>query len=548
MASNAARNDFVIETSRIPATVRIGVTGHRKLNYDMVVREKIRGVLAEIDRLMEKKLPRSPRTFIAVSPLAEGADTLVAEEVLAWRSGGHAVMPSLEVILPMPVDQYLSDFETQAAIDAFKRLLARARAVKVVKDTGSRKGNFEEVGRAVVHNCDVLIAIWDGRNSAGRGGTADIVDYARKMGHAIVWIHSDTGAVQKDNWDEAALIRPLKYLDVYNGERLSAEKIDSAADKMYKSFLSTAGIANMPESILKPFRDDLLIKYERASLLSKKYQAQYMRAGSAIYGLSAAAIGVVAIQALFFPGHPELVWLEFLFMLLLLAQIFLSSGRQRKWSDYRFLAERMRAAIFFTIAGIRYEPLRYPPYLSRADQSDCWIVKAFSWIWNSRPRGQDGSGADFTRLSQFLKSAWLEDQAKFYARRAHELKSKYELYETIGTGLFVITFIAAFLHASGIAEHVLGDLPYEAELLTGVGFIFPALGAALAGMLTNREYLRIAERYSQMVEPLKDLLRQMEIAEEPGRVVELLEEANELMLRENQNWRFGFLTQKLRPP
>jgi CTP synthase (UTP-ammonia lyase) len=44
----------------------------------------------------------------------------------------------------------------------------------------ARKKAYEIVGHHVVNHCDVLIALWDGRPSRGRGGTAEIVAYARE--------------------------------------------------------------------------------------------------------------------------------------------------------------------------------------------------------------------------------------------------------------------------------------------------------------------------------------------------------------------------------
>jgi hypothetical protein len=48
---------------------------------------------------------------------------------------------------------------------------------------------FLAAGKSVVDNCQVLIAVWDGKPARGLGGTADIVRYARDTGKAvsIVW-------------------------------------------------------------------------------------------------------------------------------------------------------------------------------------------------------------------------------------------------------------------------------------------------------------------------------------------------------------------------
>ena len=67
---------------RIPFTFRIGVTGHRELADPDALRAAIR----KAQRGLIELLPVAPAagvTPVVVSALAEGADRLVAEEILA---------------------------------------------------------------------------------------------------------------------------------------------------------------------------------------------------------------------------------------------------------------------------------------------------------------------------------------------------------------------------------------------------------------------------------------------------------------------------------
>jgi hypothetical protein len=126
--------------------LRIGVTGHRVLGDVAAVRTRV-------DRVLDRLLGDSTAA-VAISPLADGADRLVARAVLD-RPGG-----ALEVLLPLPVADYLDDFAAPSAA-------------------------YERVGQAVVEGCDVLLALWDGAPSGGRGGTAEIVHYARRRGVSV---------------------------------------------------------------------------------------------------------------------------------------------------------------------------------------------------------------------------------------------------------------------------------------------------------------------------------------------------------------------------
>ena len=50
--------------------------------------------------------------------------------------------------------------------------------------------SYDVAGRFVVRHCDLLIAIWDGEQGNGRGGTADIVQYATTTDVPVWWIHA----------------------------------------------------------------------------------------------------------------------------------------------------------------------------------------------------------------------------------------------------------------------------------------------------------------------------------------------------------------------
>lgn len=161
-------------------TLRIGVTGHRFLSDAQLVAR-------QIDECLQHLTPgvrAGERRLLAVSSLAEGADRLLAQAVLA-RPGG-----ALEAALPLPPEDYLRDFATVASREEFASLLLRARAVIVLPPAPTRDEAYARAGRYVVAHCDMLLAIWDGRPARGPGGTAETVDHARRTGRPLVWIRT----------------------------------------------------------------------------------------------------------------------------------------------------------------------------------------------------------------------------------------------------------------------------------------------------------------------------------------------------------------------
>ncbi len=86
--------------------------------------------------------PGAGMALVVVSALAEGADRLVAEEVLAAGAGlgpgPRRMAPEtvlgdldtrLEVALPLRQPDYEEDFKTEESKEEFRRLLARASAI-----------------------------------------------------------------------------------------------------------------------------------------------------------------------------------------------------------------------------------------------------------------------------------------------------------------------------------------------------------------------------------------------------------------------------------
>lgn len=166
-------------------TVCVGVTGHRRVDNPKALTSAVRDAL----RRVRERFAETPTTRLeAVSPLAEGADRIVARAVLA-EPGGELTVP-----LPFVADDYAKDFTAPGSKAEFEELLGRAAHVHVMPITATRDEGYERAGRWVVDHCDVLLALWDGAASRGRGDTAATVAYARDCGLPIYWIRTNGGA------------------------------------------------------------------------------------------------------------------------------------------------------------------------------------------------------------------------------------------------------------------------------------------------------------------------------------------------------------------
>jgi len=176
--------------ARLHATFRVGVTGHRYVASTGaaagLLRDQTRAVFAYLWQTVVDSAPtESQPTLVVVSPLAEGADRLIAHEAVA--SGFPLLCP-----LPFDRDAYEQDFTDAASREEYRHLLARAVVVEELPGSHAThettEAAYAAVGRIVIEQSDLLIAIWDGAAARGRGGTASVVQDARARQLPVVWI------------------------------------------------------------------------------------------------------------------------------------------------------------------------------------------------------------------------------------------------------------------------------------------------------------------------------------------------------------------------
>jgi len=148
----------------------VGVTGHQKLSE---------AERTHAEQAIGKLLRNQQGPLVGLSSLAEGADQLFADVLLNCGGILHAVIPCWG---------YASTFD-EPGRQNYLRLVAAARSVTTLAYAKPSEQAFDAAGQYIVEHCDLLIAVWDGQPARGPGGTADAVEYARKVGRevAITW-------------------------------------------------------------------------------------------------------------------------------------------------------------------------------------------------------------------------------------------------------------------------------------------------------------------------------------------------------------------------
>jgi uncharacterized phage-like protein YoqJ len=151
--------------------MRVAVTGHRPQHLKL---EDGYWIQHEFDRLIKKIRPT-----IAISGMALGADTW-------WANAAVTMLPpygpvSLHAYVPFPGqdERWREDDRI-----FYRQMLAQATEIITVCLEYSPAA-FELRNRAMIDNCDLLIAAWNGKRS---GGTFNAVTYAKKKDMDIVYV------------------------------------------------------------------------------------------------------------------------------------------------------------------------------------------------------------------------------------------------------------------------------------------------------------------------------------------------------------------------
>lgn len=170
------------EKTRAPRQAIVAVTGHRPNRLRIAESAAQTACLALLSALRIGLSGRIDGAPIALSALAEGADTAFARAALeaGWR---------LRALLPMPRAVYARTLDAPDAADALDALLAQAENVEEMPgDPDDGASPYAALMFELLERADAFIAIWDGGASAGAGGTTDLIERAVRRGQACVWI------------------------------------------------------------------------------------------------------------------------------------------------------------------------------------------------------------------------------------------------------------------------------------------------------------------------------------------------------------------------
>jgi SMODS and SLOG-associating 2TM effector domain 1 len=522
-----------LSQGRIPFDLRIAVTGARHLDDPEAlvpaVREALRRLLDLLPEHAESEL--AP---VVISSLAEGADQLVTRELLA-QPGSR-----LEAVLPTSPSDYAQGFRDEQSRKQFWHLLGQASQRRQPPPLATHGEACEWAGRQMVDRCDALIAVWDGEPSQGQGDTAEIVQYGRERGVPLAWVHP-TGdppvTLEVHHQSMKALREAMRDLNEYN-RTVIADAVFEARVTSQRGELGLDPAAAAPDDALGQAREQVaawLVPFlVRADLLAVRLQRRFRILSAAVFVMAAASVAVVAVQTNLLPGLDWVVAFEVLLLLVLLGIPVLRNRLRlhERWISHRFLAERLRSAYFLALAGTGDRGQQPGQQASFSDPSVAWIERALAQITAGRPKVRlAASGA--SALRTYLRDCWIGGQVTYHAAASAYNDTRETWLRRATITLFAITLVAASLHALK-----LGPRLHLAALLVVLSVSIPAVGAALHGIDSQREYRRHAQRCGRMVTQLGQLQDQMNKAQTLPQIRQVAANVERSMREESNDW-FG---------
>ncbi|GAB3098403.1 hypothetical protein [Lysobacter terrae] len=356
----------------------VGITGHRNLHPSSLpaLRERLRAFFVELG----ERYPHLP--IVLLSSLAEGSDQLAAQVALDLGLG--VIAP-----LPLPVSLYREDFDNPGSLVVFEQQLQRVEVLQLPLRHGvgieeasqrgaARDRQYAQAGIFVSSHCQILLALWDGVESDRLGGTSQVVRFhltgelpgtverRRDTTLALLGLDEETLVYHLPAARAVApetRMGPGRWLTAEDGvvahERMPGifdlmfrrqEQFNDDCGKYAADIEAASGDADMAAAMSAC---PIYRQFVSADWLARTYQRRVNQVLRIVY-LLAAAMGFAFFLYTHITAHYLVINLFLLFFLSGMAVVLVSRRHewQRKYLDYRALAEGLRVQSYWRRAGI----------------------------------------------------------------------------------------------------------------------------------------------------------------------------------------------------
>jgi len=248
----------------------IGISGHRKLANPNRVRQKVQKFL-KVQTFLHPKI-------IAISGMAEGADTIFAEEALKLE------IP-LRIILPFPLEYYKTTFSDDTAREMLNKLFNMSKSTSSIlntqpENTDIRRQAYLDCGKKIAEESDIMLLVYDGQTAKGKGGTGDIYKFCMEIKKDMVEIRAEK---RRENHITLNILDE-EFEDLYKDVDKKRELFQGTYEKLWKTTLLCGLVAAISFSLNIGFGNQLS-KFLLTDKLSISFIAQCIEVLAFLIGI-----------------------------------------------------------------------------------------------------------------------------------------------------------------------------------------------------------------------------------------------------------------------
>jgi hypothetical protein len=566
----------------------IGIVGHRDLTSNEIpaIRAAIKSLLS---RLMDS-FPDIPVRLL--TSMADGADLLGAE--VAAELG----IP-ITALLPMPAAVCREDIESAENRASFDRVVAQAEQMLVAMpaDTSGKNGaevtsrfrrdlQFQRAGVLVARYSTLLIAVWDGKETDHRAGTARVVECRRRgielngddempIGNSLLAIQDNdlmyeircsrrSDPQHRDDSPSTVQVRGFVGANASGGDRMPESlaavlrrigEFNRDVDQFSGPIeaegrrLSHASPHPLPERL--GYLDQL---FRAADWLGGHYHRSFTFALRTRYTLWAVmafllvsfkkeSFGVVGTATIL--GVLTVFALGFVF-----ARLAHQRSWHRKYLDYRALAEGLRVEYYWGVAGVHSSlegGFAHETFLQKQDVELEWIRVAMRAVSLQHavagsmqvPGGFEQAFANWVGDDDLINGS---GQLLYYRQRIHRYERRLHNNERLEAcllfaGLFLALAFGAEMVMRWAGVEIL-PTPLRNLMLWGLALlpVYAVIFDTYVGDKMDRVLIR---QYRYMYSLFGIAARELRMAKDQARKIDVLRSLGYACLAEHAQWILG---------
>ncbi|HEY1502269.1 MAG TPA: hypothetical protein VGF88_22020 [Acidobacteriaceae bacterium] len=477
---------------RLPAILAIGFTGHRKLPDESRCRELIR-------KFLEHQKTATAGIVCGVSSAAAGGDLLFSESCLELN------IP-LRILLPMPPERFRNDFDA-VTWERAQRVLNSAISVELTSDHEQRHEAYYECGIETVQQSQLLMALWDGKEARGMGGTAEIVAFAKAIGRPVVCFHSETGERQILNENAMAGLQHDSTMDFLNGlPDVGLAKPEGDGEPLIRAWFAKLDASASHFAPRARTLASVPVIYTAAAALFSGFAVRSPEASSLL--AFSAALGVVAALL------PAILRLDYW---------------QMRWARTRTAAEVCRSMI-----ALWNTPGPYNLVLPEMIPDLTGVLTSLNFL---RMKDTGRRGVSLEQFRCAYREERLQEQIHYFSRKSEEAAREERLFRAIA---WISGGLAVLIALWWFGGRLLGGSPRSHFAGRWIPLAISALFqiATVAGALVVvKDCNRRQQRYRELQQWLENWSPQFDALNTWGMVLQVATRVERALLVELLEWR-----------